>query len=318
VSIKPGAIINGQLRLIEPLAEGGMGSVWVADHLGLDARVAVKFLSAELAARDPTLLQRLKSEASICARLRSVHVVQTFDHGMTDSGEAYIVMELLDGSDLGWLVQESGTMPLKQLAVVVSQVAGVLERAHELGIVHRDIKPDNIFLIDSEYEVFVKLLDFGIAKLQRSADRTTSFTREGAIIGTLEFMSPEQSRGSAEVDHRADLFSLGVVCYWALTGALPFSMDHPSPLWRQSQQGPPAITERDPRLPDALDGWFARALSADVQARFQSAREMSRALDKIASNYSDGDTLRVGSQVGTEDEDDGPPTMPFHGDRRET
>ncbi len=281
--VKPqaGAILNGQVRLIEPIADGGMGSVWIAHHLALDTRVAVKFLLSELAAADPTLKRRLKREARITAELRSVHAVQTFDHGVTEEGLGYIVMELLEGIDLGRLVELSGALPLDKVATIVAQVAKVLSRAHKIGIVHRDIKPANIFLVDSEYDLFVKVLDFGIAKSAKSRGDSV-VTREGALMGTVEFMSPEQATAPSEIDFRSDLFSLGVLVYYGLTARLPFEMSDDAPLVTQWQKGPPRVSALLPELPVGIDSWFARALAMRREDRFAGVAEMSAELAAIA------------------------------------
>ena len=201
MDLTPGTMVNDNVRLLEPLGQGGMGSVWVAEHLSLSARVAVKFIAAELAHADPSLRERFKREASICAQLRSIHAVQTFDHGETSDGTPYIVMELLEGTDLTHAIAARGPLSLPEVALVITQVSKVLHRAHVLGIIHRDIKPDNIFLSDTDYEIFVKLIDFGIAKQTRVSDKGGAVTRTGAVVGTPEFMSPEQAIASKSLDY---------------------------------------------------------------------------------------------------------------------
>ena len=277
-------MVNANVRLIELLGKGGMGSVWLADHLGLEARVAVKFIAPELVGLDPSLRERFKREASICARLRSIHVVQTFDVGEMADGSPYITMEMLEGNNLTDRVEAKGTMSVPEVGKVVQQVCKVLHRAHVLGIIHRDIKPDNIFLTsDSDYDLFVKVLDFGIAKQTRVGKKDV--TKTGAIVGTPEFMSPEQAIGSKSLDHRSDLFSLGVVAFYALTGELPFDLDGDEPLWIQASRGShiPATRLR-PDLFDEIDDWFERALQGKPEHRYQSARDMANALSRIISD----------------------------------
>ncbi len=281
MQLAPGAMVTPNVRLVELLGTGGMGSVWIADHLGLQARVAVKFLSRELVAMEPKLKQRFQREASICARLRSVHVVQTFDHGTMDDGAPYIVMELLEGSTITQRVESEGPMTARHVAMMVAQIVKVLHRAHVVGVVHRDIKPDNLFITeDSDYELFVKVLDFGIAKQKRIG--AAPVTATGVVVGTPEFMSPEQALSSKNADYRSDLFSLGVVAFYALTGELPYDHDAEEPLWVQMSTGKHR-SARDyvPELPPAIDKWFEHALQPRPEDRFQSARTMADALAAI-------------------------------------
>ncbi len=275
-------MVNANVRLTELLAEGGMGSVWRADHLSLQTEVAVKVISPAIAGKEPTLLQRFKREAAISAQLRSTHVVQVFDHGEMDDGVPFIVMELLEGQSLTQRVERDGPMSLREVGMLVAQVAKVLHRAHVLGIVHRDIKPDNLFLTESDYELFVKVLDFGIAKQTRLTNKDDSVTKTGMVVGTAEFMSPEQAVNSKHIDFESDLWSLGVVAYYALTGALPFDPESGEPMWLQMTQGKiiAAVSHR-PELPAAIDGWFKEALQPKPVNRFKSAKMMAERLAGI-------------------------------------
>jgi serine/threonine-protein kinase len=284
MDLAPGTMVNANVRLVELLGHGGMGSVWLADHLSLETRVAVKVISPQIVGSDPSLKGRFKREAQICAKLRSIHVVQTFDHGVMEDGRPYIVMELLEGKTLTDLVERGGPRPMREAGMIVAQIGKVLHRAHGFGIVHRDIKPDNIFITSSgDYEMVVKVLDFGIAK-QTQSKGDDVVTKTGAIVGSPEFMSPEQAINSKDVDHRTDLFSLGVVAYYALTGELPFDYDDPSrPFWIQLTSGEHIrATKRNARLPPAIDAYFARALQPKPEERFQSALDLADALATIA------------------------------------
>jgi len=298
--IAAGTMVNANVRLTELIAEGGMGSVWRAEHLSLQTDVAVKVISPHIAGKEPTLRQRFKREAAICAQLRSTHVVQIFDHGETEDGVPFIVMELLDGEPLTQQIERDGPMTLVQVGRVVDQVAKVLHRAHVLGVVHRDIKPDNIFLAESDYELFVKVLDFGIAKQTRLTQKDESVTKTGMVVGTVEFMSPEQAVSSKHIGFESDLWSLGVVAYYALTGKLPFDPDSGEPIWLQMTQGKviPPSTRRS-KLSPAVDEWMARALQPKPEDRFPSAKEMadelvtiieepfSEHIDRLAQSMSD-------------------------------
>ncbi len=295
MELAPGTMVTANVRLDKPMAQGGMGSVWLADHLGLDAKVAVKFIASELVGRDPTLRERFKREASICARLRSVHVVQTFDHGVTDDGTPYIVMELLQGRTYTDMVERMGPRSPREVGVILSQVGKVLHRAHELGIAHRDIKPDNIFILDDDYELFVKVLDFGIAKTTQSSSGDV-VTKTGAIVGSPEFMSPEQAINSKDVDHRTDLFSLAVVAYYGLTGALPFDEDEERPFWIQLTSGEhKPVSTRRPGLSTDFDAWFVKALAPKPQDRFQTARELADSFGQLVERAGAGPITTLSS-----------------------
>ncbi|HVH46880.1 MAG TPA: serine/threonine-protein kinase, partial [Labilithrix sp.] len=192
--LQAGDKITEAVRLVRPLAEGGMGRVWIAEHLGLHAEVVVKLMAPEMAARSDGA-ERFAREAAIAAAIKSPHVVQVFDHGVTastaDEGTPYIVMELLEGKDLGDHLAAHGRMDPKDVVALVVQIGKALSKAHKAGIVHRDIKPDNIFLCETEGgEIFVKLLDFGTARRDTQASSRT--TVPGQIMGTPYYMSPEQ------------------------------------------------------------------------------------------------------------------------------
>ncbi|MEM1032155.1 MAG: serine/threonine-protein kinase [Myxococcota bacterium] len=278
--LKPGRLVDGRIRLLDCLGHGGMGSVWTADHTRLQARVAVKFIDPALVREVPNLRTRFAREASIAARLRSIHAVQAFDHGETEGGTPYIVMELLEGETLTDRVERDGPLSLPQAAHVVAQVAKVLHRAHGLSVVHRDIKPDNLFLLrDPDYDLFVKVLDFGIAKV-RAPGVELGVTERGYVVGTPEFMSPEQWVGRDDLDHRSDLYSLGMVTFYALTGELPFREDDASrPIWVQQAEGDlRPLGQFLDGVPPTLDGWMRRALAAKPDQRFRDAKQMARAL----------------------------------------
>jgi eukaryotic-like serine/threonine-protein kinase len=280
MDLAEGALVGSNVRLRRLLGQGGMGSVWVADHLGLQTEVAVKFISADLA-KHGEAMARFQREASAAAQLRSPHVVQVFDHGITPAGLPYIVMELLDGEDLAKRVERVPGLPVSEVVLIVTQVCKALGKAHGLGVIHRDIKPENIFLIDSDGEHFVKVLDFGIAK--REKDAGLGMTGTGTMVGTPHYMSPEQVLSSKGVDLRSDLWSVAVVAYNALTGALPFTAETLGALCVAISNGtfPPPSRLR-PALPPTFDDWFLKALHRDPDARFASARELSESFAQAA------------------------------------
>lgn len=271
-------MVTSSVRLVRPLGQGGMGSVWVAEHLGLHTQVVVKFISAELAGSDEAQ-ERFRREAAAAAQVKSPHVVQTFDHGLTAWGAPYIVMEMLEGRDLGDYLAEHGALTPKLVRSIVGQLGRALERAHERGIVHRDLKPGNVFLTDGGGgEPFVKLLDFGIAK-GVDVPRVDSQTKTGTMMGSPFYMSPEQIVGSRDVDHRTDLWALGVVAYEALTGARPFDAETLGGLAVKIHSEPlPKPSAKRPELSPSVDTWFERACARAPADRYANAREMADAL----------------------------------------
>lgn len=266
-----GALVGDKYRLERSLAGGGMGSVWVARHVKLDARVAIKFIARELLGT-PSALARFEREAKASAQLSSPHVVKVHDFGIED-GMPFMVMELLEGEDLGTRFDRVGRLSLGEAADVAVAVGKALRAAHDVGLVHRDLKPRNIFLATQGGETVIKLLDFGIAretKTQLVEDRTSS----GLVLGSPYHMAPEQAQG-LEVDHRADLWALGVVLYRALTGRRPFEGESVTlVLFAICTKKHPAPSSIRGELPIELDAFHDRALSKSPEGRFESATEM--------------------------------------------
>ena len=220
MTLEAGALINQNVRLKRLLGQGGMGTVWLAEHITLRTQVAVKFILAEYIS-DTDALDRFTREATSSAKIKSPNVVQVFDRGLFD-GHPYIVMEFLEGEDLEARLSRA-PLALGEIGPILQQIGKALTQAHALGIVHRDIKPANIFLTTAGDDLLVKLLDFGVAKTTRGFDDTNfKKTQTGLLIGTPCFMSPEQIFSRGVIDHGADLWALGVLVYEALTGALPF------------------------------------------------------------------------------------------------
>jgi serine/threonine protein kinase len=275
-------VLGQKYRLIRQLEVGGMGSVWLAEHVDLESLVAVKLMSRAVAAT-PAGTERFLREARTAASLRSAHVVQILDYGVHD-GTPFIVMELLEGETLAARLDRDGRFPSWERAeLVLRQIARAVGRAHDAGIIHRDLKPANIFLVRDEEEEVVKLLDFGIAKttLEPLSASPGSNTRTGEFLGSPVYASPEQLQVSKALDHRADIWSLGVLAFECLIGRPPFEDDtlvglvlaicsHPLPV--PSEQGP---------VPPGFDAWFARACAREVEQRFQSVREASAELRRL-------------------------------------
>ncbi|WP_394847605.1 serine/threonine protein kinase [Pendulispora brunnea] len=277
VELVPGTMITPNVRLVRQIGEGGMASVWLAHHVGLDTQVAVKLMSPALACHQAAV-ERFTREARSAARIHHPNVVQILDYGVPaePNGLPYIVMEYLEGTDLETRIHLRGRLSLEETASIVVQVTRALDKAHELRIVHRDIKPENIFLTSDGEEVFVKVLDFGIAKLLGRGD--VSVTNTGATLGTPTYMSPEQMLSAKNVDYRCDLWALAVVTYEMLTGRKPFAGETYGAVCLAVNRGKfrsPSRYRKD--IPGALDEWFQRALARDPKKRYRSAREMGEA-----------------------------------------
>ena len=273
-------VLVGRYRLDERLGAGGMGSIWRAHHLVLAAPVAVKLIDREHVPDEETL-GRFMREAQSAATLRSPHVVQILDYGVDDK-LPFIVMELLDGENLAQRLRRLGRLASADTARIVTHIGRAMARAHEANIVHRDLKPENVFLIRNEDEEIAKVLDFGVAKVAvGELGEQGSRTRTGSILGTPYYMSPEQAQGNKTVDHRSDLWSLGVIAFECLTGKRPFYSDGLGDLVLQICIRDIPVPSEISSVPVGFDAWFARAVARDPEARFQSARELSDALREV-------------------------------------
>jgi hypothetical protein len=279
VIFAPGTTIGGRYRLMEELAKGGMGSIWVARHLQLDVDVAIKFMDPEVA-DSPLARARFEREARASAQLQYIHIVHVYDFGF-EGHTPYLVMELLRGESLEDRLQREGRLSMLALSPIVVQVAKGLRKAHEAGFVHRDLKPGNVFIAKSEDEELVKLVDFGIAK--QTGGRVDSGTAKGELIGSPHYMSPEQLQDPSNIDGRSDLWALGVILYRALTGELPFPGETLGVVMKHVLIGPtPKASKCAPFLPDSVDAFFERAFAKDREQRFPSARDMADAFLALA------------------------------------
>ena len=276
-----------------------MGTVWAAIHTTLGQKVAIKLISGE-GARSPEARQRFSLEAKAAARLKSRHAVQVYDDGETPEGVPYIVMEYLDGETLEARLERQKDLGLPEAVRITGHVGRALARAHARGIVHRDLKSGNVFIArtdDDELGWIAKVLDFGVAKLSDMASAST--TKTGTIVGTPLFMSPEQIRGASHVDHRADLYSLGMVFYNMVTGIHAFNGPSYSDVLVAICTEPlPDIRERAPWLPETIGAWFSKACARDLPDRFQSADEMIEALRDAAGPHSRLSRPSVPDEVG--------------------
>jgi eukaryotic-like serine/threonine-protein kinase len=275
-AVTAGHVLRGRYRLEAQLGAGGMGTIWRAQDLVLNAPVAVKVVD-RTAVPDEETLSRFMREAQSAATLRSPHVVQILDHGL-DGKVPFMAMELLEGENLAQRIKRVKRLSPQETARVLSHIGRAIGRAHEAGIVHRDLKPENVFLVKNEDEEIAKVLDFGVAKVERHALSEGTRTRTGSILGTPFYMSPEQAQGNRAVDSRSDLWSMGVIAFECLTGKRPFYSDGLGDLVL-------AICVRDIPQPSALasvpigfDAWWNRAVARDPEKRFQSAKELTDSL----------------------------------------
>ena len=277
MNLVAGIVVADRFRLERPLGQGGMGAVWLAQHIGLDVPCAVKFIHAESAA-SPEIRARFEREAKSAAQLRSPNVVQILDHGIWQ-GAPYIAMEYLEGEDLAARLRSRGRLDPRETAAIASQVARALARAHAAGLVHRDLKPANIFLVRDDDREIAKVLDFGVAKSTATAmGESDSKTKTGALLGTPYYMSPEQAQGTKVVDHRSDLWALAVVVYQCITGQLPFRSEALGDLFMKIIVQPLPVPSHVAPVPPGFDAWWARCSARDPDQRFQSAKELADAL----------------------------------------
>jgi eukaryotic-like serine/threonine-protein kinase len=277
--LERGTIIGGRYRMERVLARGGMGSVWVARHLLLDVDVAIKFIVPEHAA-DPNLRTRFQLEAKICAQLNNPHVAQMRDYGV-EGDTPFLVMELLEGENLETRLEREKSLSLAATQAIASQICKALRPAQDLGLVHRDLKPANIFLALQNGEEVVKVLDFGIAKATGLGE-TGKVTKTDTLVGTPHYMSPEQVRGK-HLDHRSDLWSVGVIVFRCLTGRLPFGSEQFGDVLVEICTGRvPAVSHIVPNLGPDVDQFIWRALRRDPQKRFQSADDFAEAFRAVA------------------------------------
>ena len=270
-----GAVICHKYRLDEMLGEGGMGSVWRAMNLQLDCPVALKLIRAGL--DRPDLRLRLKLEARSAAKLAHPSIVRVFDVGESETGDPFIVMELLNGQILSQLSLDAPLSAVRSVQLLLP-IAEALSVAHGSGIVHRDLKPDNVFIVEEDGRVQPKLLDFGIAKVTDNADRVGGLTQSGTLLGTPEYMSPEAARGQGNCDARADIWSFCVVLYEQVAGAMPFVADNPYAMLRAIIEDAP--TPLPSQIAGAVELWdiLQRGLAKHPCDRFQSMADLGRAL----------------------------------------
>lgn len=297
-----GEIVGGRYRVLHTLGQGGMGAVVAATHLQLDEPVAIKFLHPKLA-RDSASVERFLREAKATMRIKSEHVVRVTDVGTSDAGLPFIVMELLEGADLGAVVA-TGPLPISDAVDYVLQASEALAEAHAAGIVHRDLKPANLWLARRpDGTPLIKVLDFGISKLSTHAPGDAKLTETQSVFGSPTYMSPEQIRSAKRVDHRTDVWALGIVLHELLTGLLPFDGDTVSGVLASIAADPPLpLRHARPDAPPGLEHAILRCLEKDVTRRCQSLTELAGLLAPFASpvgTLSAGRIGRIASPLGS-------------------
>ena len=273
-TLASGTLVAGKLRVVRSLGVGGMGAVYEVEHQLTRHRRALKLLHPEVA-REQEAVTRFLREASAAGRIGSDHIVQTFDAGVLDTGEPYLVMELLEGQSLGDILDQRGTLSEREARDWIAQACDGLQAAHEAGIVHRDIKPDNLFI---ERSGRVKILDFGISKFDSALTGELQLTRDNLAMGTPYYMAPELTTAANRADARVDVYALGVVLYEAVTGQKPFVADTFPQLVIRIHQGNYAPASSVSATSHLLDRIIARAMARDPHERFETPRALALAL----------------------------------------
>jgi serine/threonine-protein kinase len=281
-TLEPGSVVAGKLRVVRLLGAGGMGAVYEVEHEITRHRRALKLVHLEVLLR-PHVVTRFLREASAAGHVGNPHIVETFDAGTLESGEPYLVMELLSGETFAETLKRKGPLPLSELVDLFGQACDGIQAAHDAGIVHRDLKPDNLFVTTRDGTPFVKLLDFGISKFDEGLTGENAITSEGVAIGTPHYMSLEQFRGNKDVDGRSDVYSLGVILYECATGQRPYEGDTLSHVAFLAQQGKyTPVARLRPDLPAAFGDVVARAMASDRDNRYPTARALGQALAALA------------------------------------
>ena len=266
-----GEALAGKYRIEERLSVGGMGTVYRGTHILMDKKVAIKVLRPSLAA-DETIVARFSREARAASRISHPHALNVTDFGEAEGGVVFLVMEFLSGRTLKEVIRQGGPLPLLRVIEIIKQVGGALEAAHAEGVIHRDLKSDNIMLLNANGADYAKVLDFGIAKIKEPIGDDPGLTSPDLVMGTPQYMSPEQCSQAGELDGRSDIYSLGVILYEMLTGHVPFTADSPTATMLKHLQEPaPSVLDERKDLPAAVGFVVSRALAKRPEDRYQSA-----------------------------------------------
>ena len=288
-----GTTLAERYEIIRRIGEGGMGAVYEARHSIIGKRVAIKVLLDKFV-ENQELIARLLQEARLASSIGHQNIVDVTDFGTTRDGRAFVVMEFLEGESLSDLIMRDAPLPIERSLAIVKQVASALGAAHRKGIVHRDVKPENVYLVRRDDQDFVKVVDFGVSKAVRTREETGSdwqrLTRTGAVLGTPLFMSPEQASGNEDIDERADLWAAALILYECLTGELPFRGSNYlgviSQILNKDAQ-PPSALRPELGIPNAVDRVVMHGLEKDRTRRYQHMAEFERDMDRLLAGEMD-------------------------------
>ena len=282
----------GNYRILNKIGTGGMGAVYLAEHPLIGKRVALKVIHKELA-NNRDVVSRFFQEARAVNKIGNEHIVEIHDFGVTPEGDHFFIMEYLEGKTLASVLSREGALQVVRALHIGEQIAAALAAAHVAGIIHRDLKPDNIMLLARQGDLdFVKVLDFGLAKVFSAA--TAVKTAAGVLLGTPHYMSPEACESKGDVDHRTDIYALGVLLFQMMTGVLPFDGESMGEvLVKQVTVLPPAPRGLNPAIPPSVEQILLRCLAKPVDARFATMLQLREKCPRCGSRLRTKSLLRL-------------------------